>query len=217
MSRNISAGKVKYLKKFKETYIALNFLGKGSFGDAYLIKSEQSDINYVLKIISLVAFQEEDYKNVLNEAILLKMIDHPNIIRFKEVFKVIKPIQQLNIIMEYANGGDINQKIIKQNSKFFEEKLLIDWLTQLCHALQYIHNKKIIHRDIKPANIFLNNLGQIKLGDFGVSKNLQSLKMANTFIGSVDYMAPEVVEGKNYSFEADIWSLGVTFYEPKRN
>ena len=213
MSRNISAGKVKYLKKFKETYIALNFLGKGSFGDAYLIKSEQSDINYVLKIISLVAFQEEDYKNVLNEAILLKMIDHPNIIRFKEVFKVIKPIQQLNIIMEYANGGDINQKIIKQNSKFFEEKLLIDWLTQLCHALQYIHNKKIIHRDIKPANIFLNNLGQIKLGDFGVSKNLQSLKMANTFIGSVDYMAPEVVEGKNYSFEADIWSLGVTFYE----
>jgi NIMA (never in mitosis gene a)-related kinase len=115
--------------------------------------------------------------------------------------------------MEYANGGDISQKIKTQKPKNFDENLLIDWLTQLCHALQYIHNKKIIHRDIKPDNIFLNNLGQIKLGDFGVSKNLESMKMASTFIGSIDYLAPEIIDGKNYSFEADIWSLGVTFYE----
>ena len=209
----MSAGQKRKSEKQKETYTAKTILGHGAFGEAYLIQSDKTGVYYVNKRISLQFIPEEDRKKVLNEAILLKMIDHPNIIKFKEVFMTIKPIEQLNIIMEYANGGDINQKIKKQISKNFEENLLIDWLTQLCHALQYIHHKKIIHRDIKPANIFLNNLGQIKLGDFGVSKNLESIKMASTFIGSIDYLAPEIVIGKNYSFEADIWSLGVTFYE----
>ena len=209
----MSADQGRNKEKPKETYIAQNFLGRGAFGVAYLIKSEETGINYVNKTISLESLEEEDRKKVMNEAILLKMIDHPNIIKFKEVFKVNKPFKELNLIMEYANGGDISKKIKEQMPKHFEEKLLIDWFTQLCSALQYIHDKKIIHRDIKPANIFLNDLGQIKLGDFGVSKNLESLKMATTFIGSMNYLAPEIVEGKNYSFEADIWSLGVTFYE----
>ena len=209
----MSADQGRNQEKSKETYIAQNFLGRGAFGVAYLIKSEETGINYVNKKISLESLGEEDRKKVMNEAILLKKIDHPNIIKFKEVFKVVKPFKELNLIMEYANGGDISKKIKEQMPNHFEEKLLIDWLTQLCSALQYIHDKKIIHRDIKPANIFLNDLGQIKLGDFGVSKNLESLKMATTFIGSMNYLAPEIVEGKNYSFEADIWSLGVTFYE----
>ena len=213
MSRNMSAGQTRKSEKPKEIYVAQTFLGRGAFGEAYLIKSDVTGIYYVNKRISLECLSEEDRKKVINEAVLLKMIDHPNIIKFKEVFITVKPIKRLNLIMEYANGGDISQKIKTQMPKSFDEKLLIDWLTQLCHALQYIHNKKIIHRDIKPANIFLNNLGQIKLGDFGVSKNLESMKMASTFIGSIDYLAPEIIDGKNYSFEADIWSLGVTFYE----
>ena len=209
----MSAGQSRISKKQKETYTVLNFLGRGGFGETYLIKSDETRINYVIKRIFLDVLCEADRKNVMNEAHILKMIDHPNIIKFKEVFKVIKPIRQLDIIMEYANGGDINQKMKKQYKKFFEENLLIDWLTQLCNALQYIHKKKIIHRDIKPANIFLNNLGQIKLGDFGVSKNLETIKMAKTFTGTLHYLAPEIINGDNYSFEADIWSLGVTFYE----
>ena len=213
MSRNMSAGQTRKSEKSKETYEAQTFLGRGAFGEAYLIKSNVTGIYYVNKRISLECLSEEDRKKVINEAVLLKMIDHPNIIKFKEVFITVKPIKRLNLIMEYANGGDISQKIKTQKPKNFDENLLIDWLTQLCHALQYIHNKKIIHRDIKPDNIFLNNLGQIKLGDFGVSKNLETMKMASTFIGSIDYLAPEIIDGKNYSFEADIWSLGVTFYE----
>ena len=209
----MSAGQSRSQKEPKETYVVHKFLGRGSFGEAYLIKSEKTQMYYVIKSINLEKLGKEDIKKVNNEAVLLKMIDHPNIIRFKEVFQVVYPIQQLNIIMEYANGGDLNKLIKSQMPKNFEEKILIDWLCQLCHALQYIHNKNIIHRDIKPANIFLNNLGQVKLGDFGVSKNLDTLKMASTLIGTIDYLAPEIVEGKNYSFEADIWSLGVVFYE----
>ena len=212
MLRNMSEGQKKKQKKSKETYTVIKFLGRGAYGDAYLIKSNKTGINYVIKIISLENLNEEDIKNVKNEGFLLKMIDHPNIIKFKEVFQVMKP-PQLNLIIEYANGGDINKKLQEQAPNHFEENLLLDWLTQLCSALGYIHDKKIIHRDIKPANIFLNNLGQIKLGDFGVSKNLTTMKMAHTFTGSLDYLAPEIINGQDYSFEADIWSLGVTFYE----
>ena len=209
----MSADQTRNAKEPKETYTCQKYLGRGSFGEAYLIKSDETGINYVIKRIYLNFLNDDERKKVMNEATLLKIIDHPNIIRFKEVFEVVKPSKQINIIMEYASGGDINQKIKKQMPKHFEENLLIDWLTQLCHALQYIHDKNIIHRDIKPANIFLNNLGQIKLGDFGVSKNLESMKLASTFTGSMDYLAPEIIDGKNYSFEADVWSLGVTFYE----
>jgi serine/threonine protein kinase len=214
MSRNMSAGNKRISKNGgKETYTVQKFLGNGAFGKAYLIKSNETQIYYVIKSISLKFLDNKDGAQVINEGLLLKRIDHPNIIHFKECFKNLNPVPQLNIIMEYANGGDISQKLKNQMPNHFEENLLIDWLSQLCNALQYIHNKKIIHRDIKPANIFLNNLGQIKLGDFGISKNLETIKMASTFIGSLDYLAPEIINGQNYSFEADIWSLGVTFYE----
>ena len=209
----MSAEQNKNPKKPKETYTALKFLGKGGFGEAYLIKSNETGILYVIKIMNLQALKEGEQIDTMNEACLLRMIDHPNVIKFKEVFKVVQPIPKLNIIMEYANGGDINKILKNQYPNHFSENLLIDWLTQLCSALNYIHSKKIIHRDIKPENIFLNNLGQIKLGDFGISKYLETMKKAHTFAGSSEYLAPEIISEGNYSFEADIWSLGITFYE----
>ena len=205
----------KFKTKPKETYTALNFLGSGGFGEAYLVKSNKSLKNYVMKSINFELLNEENRKYTINEAILLKKIDHPNIIKFKEVFEVKKPFNQFNIIMEYAEKGDLN-KLLQINIEkkiYFPEKLLLDWLCQICAALKYLHFKKIIHRDIKPANIFMNNLNQIKLGDFGISKNLKTYGFASSFVGSTYYLAPEIVDGENYSFEADIWALGVTFYE----
>ena len=205
----------KFTTKPKETYTALNFLGQGGFGEAYLVRSNKTLKNYVMKSINFELLTEENRKYTINEAFLLKKIDHPNIIKFKEVFEVKKPYNQFNIIMEYAEKGDLNKflQINIEKKIFFPEQLLLDWLCQICTALKYLHYKKIIHRDIKPANIFMNNLNQIKLGDFGISKNLKTYGFASSFVGSTYYMAPEIVDGENYSFEADIWALGVTFYE----
>ena len=205
----------KFTTKPKETYTALNFLGQGGFGEAYLVRSNKTLKNYVMKSINFELLTEENRKYTINEAFLLKKIDHPNIIKFKEVFEVQKPYNQFNIIMEYAEKGDLNKflQINIEKKIFFPEQLLLDWLCQICTALKYLHYKKIIHRDIKPANIFMNNLNQIKLGDFGISKNLKTYGFASSFVGSTYYMAPEIVDGENYSFEADIWALGVTFYE----
>ena len=205
----------KFTVKPKETYTALNFLGQGGFGEAYLVRSNKTLKNYVMKSINFELLTEENRKYTINEAFLLKKIDHPNIIKFKEVFEVKKPYNQFNIIMEYAEKGDLNKflQINIEKKIFFPEQLLLDWLCQICTALKYLHYKKIIHRDIKPANIFMNSLNQIKLGDFGISKNLKTYGFASSFVGSTYYMAPEIVDGENYSFEADIWALGVTFYE----
>ena len=205
----------KFTTKPKEAYTALNFLGQGGFGEAYLVRSNKTLKNYVMKSINFELLTEENRKYTINEAFLLKKIDHPNIIKFKEVFEVQKPYNQFNIIMEYAEKGDLNKflQINIEKKIFFPEQLLLDWLCQICTALKYLHYKKIIHRDIKPANIFMNNLNQIKLGDFGISKNLKTYGFASSFVGSTYYMAPEIVDGENYSFEADIWALGVTFYE----
>ena len=208
MSKNIT-------KKVKETYTAIKFLGKGGFGEAYLVKSNMTKKNYVMKSINFELLDEKNKLYTINEAILLKNIDHPNIIKFKEVFEVKKPNIQLNIIIEYAENGDLNKLLeININKKiYFKENILINWLCQICSALKYIHYKKIIHRDIKPANIFMNNLGQIKLGDFGISKNLKNLELASSFVGSAYYTAPEMIYEEKYSYEIDIWALGVTFYE----
>ena len=208
MSKNIT-------KKVKETYTVIKFLGKGGFGEAYLVKSNMTKKNYVMKSINFELLDEKNKLYTINEAILLKNIDHPNIIKFKEVFEVKKPNIQLNIIMEYAENGDLNKLLETNINKkvYFKENILINWLCQICSALKYIHYKKIIHRDIKPANIFMNNLGQIKLGDFGISKNLKNLELASSFVGSAYYTAPEMIYEEKYSYEIDIWALGVTFYE----
>ena len=118
--------------------------------------------------------------------------------------------------MEFAEKGDLYDQIILQSkkNKYFPEKTIIDWLIQTCQALKYIHSKHIIHRDIKPQNIFLTKKGSIKLGDFGVSKTLNNtLEKAKTFVGTTYYLPPEIINGKKYSYMADIWSLGVSFYQ----
>ena len=198
------------------TFKKIKYLGKGSNADVFLIQSDKTKELYALKLIAIKNMEEKMIDLVMREVNNLKDLDHQNIISFKIAFKSDENTK-LNIITEYADSGDLNQKLKKQlqQKKYFEEKLLLDWLFQSCLALEYIHNKNIIHRDIKPSNILLNNNNIIKLSDFGVSKNISIFKSTKTLIGTPLYLAPEILkvkeEKKPYSFKADIWSLGVTF------
>ena len=118
------------------------------------------------------------------------------------------------MVMDYADGGDLSQKIKRRNGEFFSESQILDWFTQVCLAIKHIHDRKIIHRDIKSGNIFLTKNNLVKLGDFGISKCLNTtLDKAKTIIGTPYYLSPEIINSQPYDFKSDIWSLGVLLYE----
>jgi NIMA (never in mitosis gene a)-related kinase len=157
---------------------------------------------------------EKERRETVEEARILEKLDHPNIIKFRELFFAKKPRFTLNIVTDFADGGDLHVKIKSQRGKYFSEKQILDWFTQICLALKHIHDKKILHRDLKSQNIFLTANGMIKLGDFGIAKCLQfTYDKAMTVIGTPYYLSPEIVNNKPYSFKSDIWSLGVLLYE----
>ena len=204
---------MKKSKKEKNIYKIIKKIGEGSYGCVYLVISQKTSTRYILKKIDLKGLSKEEIKETSNEVNLLKKLDHPNIIKFIDVYKSQR---YLELFMEYAEKGDLYDQICiqKKKKKHFEEKKIIDWLIQSCQALNFIHSKHIIHRDIKPQNIFLTKKGSVKLGDFGVSKTLNNtLEKAKTFVGTAYYLPPEIINGKKYSFMADIWSLGITFYQ----
>ena len=197
----------------RPSYRILKKIGEGSFGEVYLVHYIKTSTFCVMKKIDFTGLSKEEIKESYNEVNLLKKLDHPNIIKFIEV----KPMKKyIEIVTEYAEKGDLYKQLTIQQEKneHFPEKVIIDWLIQTCQALKYIHSKHIIHRDIKPHNIFLTKKGSIKLGDFGVSKTLNNtLEKAKTFVGTAYYLPPELINGKKYSYMADMWSLGVTFYQ----
>ena len=122
--------------------------------------------------------------------------------------------------MEYWDGGDLSlviKKTKKKNNAYIEEDVIWKIFAQLWLALKYCHYRSsnpILHRDIKPANVFIGNHDNVKLGDFGLSKELESSsRYAETNVGTPYYMSPEQINEEKYNNKSDIWSLGCIIYE----
>ena len=163
---------------------------------------------------------EEERRETLNEAKILEVLSHPNIVRFREVYKTKKG--KLCIVMDYADGGDLQSKVKERfNQKdrngrmnYMTEDDLLNWFTQICLAMKHCHDKKILHRDLKSQNIFITKKGIVKLGDFGIARVLSNTRSkAKTVVGTPYYLSPEIIKSEAYSFKSDIWSLGVLLYE----
>ena len=216
----VEATGVKKPAKQFETYKKKQTLGVGSFGTAYLVECQSNGSLAVIKQIDIAQMSEEERRETLNEAKILEVLNHPNIVRFREVYKTKKG--KLCIVMDYADGGDLQSKIkerYKQKDRnnrmnYLTEDELLDWFTQICLAMKHCHDKKILHRDLKSQNIFLTKKGLIKLGDFGIARVLSNTRSkAKTVVGTPYYLSPEIIRSESYSFKSDIWSLGVLMYE----
>jgi NIMA (never in mitosis gene a)-related kinase len=196
-----------------DKYRKVKVVGKGSFGHAVLVQSVVDRKLYIMKIIDVSRMERKQKEEALNEVHVLKAMRHPYIVTYRESFM---DKRCLCIVMDYADGGDMYGKIAKQkqNGKGFPENMILDWFVQICLAIKHMHDRKILHRDLKTQNVFLTSKGEVKIGDFGISRVLQhTYDCAQTAIGTPYYLSPEICQEKPYNQKSDIWSLGCILYE----
>jgi len=145
------------------------------------------------------------------EATILSRINSPYIVKFYDSFA---DKNQINIVMEYCENGDLGQYLKRQTGKLLTESKIWKFFVEMCLGLQYLHANKILHRDVKTINMFLTKDDRIKIGDLGVAKMLnQTANFAHTVVGTPYYLSPELCEEKPYNHKSDIWSLGCVLYE----
>lgn len=186
-------------------------VGQGSYGRALLCRRKIDNKKCIIKQIAVTKLSKKELKLTEQEASLLSKLSHPNIVTFIENF--LAP-NHLNIVMEYADGGDLSDFIKKRGNKNLAEQQVLHMFVQISLAMKHVHDRKILHRDLKAQNVFLTSSGIVKLGDFGVSRVLKNTgELASTQIGTPYYMSPEIMEGKKYNSKTDIWSLGCILYE----
>ena len=198
------------IRDFKKEKI----LGKGSFGSVYLVRRRQDNKIYALKTVILEKLSKKEQENSVNEVRILASINHPNVIGYKEAF-LDDEKSALNIVMEFADDGDLHSKIekMKKAGGYFKEPIIWSYAIQMIEGLKALHDKKIMHRDLKSANIFLvKDKHQCKLGDMNVSKVIKE-KVLHTQTGTPYYASPEVWNDAPYSYKSDLWSIGCVIYE----
>ncbi|KAJ4835692.1 Serine/threonine-protein kinase Aurora-3 [Turnera subulata] len=182
-------------------------LGKGKFGRVYLAREVQSKYIVALKVIFKKQIEKYGIGHQLRRELEIQSnLGHPNILR---LFGWFHDEERIFLILEYAHRGEL-YKLLRRNN-FLSETQSATYIASLANALAYCHQKHVIHRDIKPENLLLDHQGQLKIADFGWS--VQSEKKRRTMCGTLDYLAPELVEQRTYDYAVDNWTLGILCYE----
>ena len=196
-------------------YTIIKELGSGSFATVHLVKHNISGAIRAMKAIKKGSgFDDEDEDNeleIINEINILMKMDHPNIVK---IFEFYNSPTHYYLITEYCEGGCLFDLIIKNNGPFTEIQASYI-MNQLLSVVNYCHKMKIIHRDLKPENILVNKndngFVQIKICDFGTSLCFKRGEIQDKIVGSIYYIAPEVLQ-KKYNSKCDLWSCGVIMY-----
>lgn len=192
-------------------YEVLQKLGAGSYGIANLALKKDTNEKCVIKEINISHMTDKEIMEAKHEVQVLSSLTHPYVTKFRDSFE---DSGRLLIIMDYCAGGDLYTLIQGRKGVNFPEDRVLDWFVQLCLAMKYIHDRRILHRDIKSQNVFLTDDGKVKLGDFGISKVLScTSELARTCIGTPYYLSPEMCENRPYNNKSDIWALGCVLYE----
>ena len=188
-------------------------LGEGAYSTVFKVKRNIDQKIYALKKVKLLNLSEKEKENSLNEVRILASVKSNFVVSYKEAFFDEKD-NTLCIVMEFADRGDLYQKIVqhKKSAKFFEESDVWRIFIQLVKGLKALHDLKILHRDMKSANVFLFSNGSAKLGDLNVSK-VARRGLGYTQTGTPYYASPEVWKDKPYDNKSDVWSLGCVLYE----
>ena len=196
-----------------EDFQIISKLGEGAYSTVYKVMRIVDKKIYALKKVKLLNLSDKEKENALNEVRILASVKSNYVVSYKEAFFDEKD-RTLCIVMEFADNGDLYQKITehKKRSIFFEESTIWRIFIQLVKGLKSLHDLNILHRDLKSANIFLYSNGEAKIGDLNVSKVTRG-GLGTTQTGTPYYASPEVWNDFPYDNKSDIWSLGCVLYE----
>eukprot|EP00035_Acanthoeca_spectabilis_P021519 m.438696 g.438696 ORF g.438696 m.438696 type:complete len:308 (+) comp18274_c0_seq1:32-955(+) len=210
---SLSAGKAASSAPRKKTWQLTDFeigkpLGRGKFGNVYLAREKETKYIVALKVLFKSQLEKSGVEHQLRREIENQShLRHPNILR---LFAYFTDKTRVYLILEYAPKGELYKAM--QEVGRFDEARTANYIKQLCEALKYTHSKGVIHRDIKPENLLLGLKGELKIADFGWSVHAPTSRRT-TLCGTLDYLPPEMVEGKAHDKNVDLWSLGVLCYE----
>ena len=193
-------------------YKFVKYLGSGTYSHVFVVHSERYGQEFCAKVSGIDPSMLDDNGYVVYDAELLclQSLDHPNIIRLYDFFV---HADNLVLILERCTGGDLNDVINDRDGIWTQVKILC-LMKNIISALLCCSQHDIAHRDIKPSNIMIDKYGRAKVGDFGLSQYVPKCQLTNVQCGSGNYVAPEVLNSEMHDpYAADIWSLGVTFYQ----
>ncbi|XP_034186744.2 nuak family kinase 1 isoform X1 [Osmia lignaria lignaria] len=196
-------------RKLKQRFDIIKKLGQGTYGKVQLGINKETGQEVAIKTIKKCKIETEaDLIRIRREIQIMSSVQHPNIIHIYEVFE---NREKMVLVMEYAAGGELYDYLSERKKLTEQEARRI--FRQIATAVFYCHKHKICHRDLKLENILLDQVGNAKIADFGLSNVFDEQRLLNTFCGSPLYASPEIVKGTPYHGpEVDCWSLGVLLY-----
>ena len=185
-------------------------IGRGGMGAVYLGRDEASGTRAAIKVLAPELAQEPGFlERFQREIQALSALDHPHIVHFYEAGEEDR---HYFYAMEYVAGEDYEAILMRVRRLPWRE--VLDIALQLCPALKHAHDRGIVHRDLKPHNLLRNEIGEVKLADFGIAKVFASRQLTRTggVVGTADYLSPEQALGKPATKKSDLYSLGVVLY-----
>lgn len=185
-------------------------LGRGAFAVVKVATHKKSGRRYAVKIIDRLNMGENHEVSLEREIDIMRQVDHPNVIRLRQVFQDKKNV---NLVMELVTGGELFDKIVEKGNYSEKDSALL--VHKMVEAMKYLHALGIAHRDLKPENLLLktkDTLTDVKIADFGLSRIVNESAIMRTACGTPTYVAPEVLQNTGYGPEVDMWSIGVIAY-----
>jgi len=193
-----------------DTFTMLCVVGKGGFGKVHQVMKKDTYQVYAMKILKKRhLINTKSVENTMAEKDILRKVQHPFIVRLVYAFQTAN---KLHLVMDFVNGGHLLFHLHRE--AMFSEVQARFYIAEVILAIEHLHKQNIIHRDLKPENVLLDSEGHVRLTDFGFAKeNVADLDSCNSFCGTLEYMAPEVVKRNRYGKPADWWSVGILLYD----